>query len=49
MQRALESVGHEVIAAEGGRELVLETPAGFRTLDEMLPQGFGPADLNAVD
>ncbi|MEV4971288.1 cytidine deaminase [Streptomyces scopuliridis] len=30
----------------GGPELVLETPDGFRTLDEMLPQAFGPGHLN---
>ncbi|MEE1741882.1 cytidine deaminase [Streptomyces sp. BE147] len=29
----------------GGPELVLETPDGLRTLDEMLPQAFGPQHL----
>ncbi|MEU8705121.1 cytidine deaminase [Streptomyces sp. NPDC048565] len=29
----------------GGPELVLETPDGYRTLDEMLPQAFGPQHL----
>ncbi|WP_370414527.1 cytidine deaminase [Streptomyces fradiae] len=29
----------------GGAELVLETPAGFVTLAEMLPQAFGPDHL----
>ncbi|MET9481049.1 cytidine deaminase [Streptomyces sp. NPDC006638] len=29
----------------GGPELVLETPAGIRTLDAMLPQAFGPGHL----
>ncbi|MCM2412173.1 cytidine deaminase [Streptomyces sp. RKAG290] len=29
----------------GGPALVLETPDGFRTLDEMLPQPFGPGHL----
>ncbi|MER5613710.1 cytidine deaminase [Streptomyces sp. NPDC002215] len=29
----------------GGPELVLETPDGLRTLDEMLPQAFGPNHL----
>ncbi|WP_435974407.1 cytidine deaminase [Streptomyces sp. Qhu_M48] len=29
----------------GGPELVLETPAGFLTLAEMLPQAFGPDHL----
>jgi cytidine deaminase len=31
----------------GGPELVLETPDGLRTLDEMLPQAFGPEHLAA--
>jgi cytidine deaminase len=30
----------------GGPTLVLQTPAGLRTLDEMLPQAFGPQHLN---
>ncbi|WP_328719747.1 cytidine deaminase [Streptomyces sp. NBC_00247] len=29
----------------GGPDLVLETPDGLRTLDEMLPQAFGPQNL----
>ncbi|GGR73357.1 MULTISPECIES: cytidine deaminase [Streptomyces] len=29
----------------GGPELLLETPDGIRTLDEMLPQSFGPQHL----
>ncbi|MFF5564310.1 cytidine deaminase [Streptomyces sp. NPDC012623] len=29
----------------GGPELVLETPDGLRTLNEMLPQAFGPEHL----
>ncbi|MEV4968487.1 MULTISPECIES: cytidine deaminase [Streptomyces] len=29
----------------GGPELLLETPDGLRTLDEMLPQAFGPQNL----
>lgn len=29
----------------GGPELVLQTPDGLRTLDEMLPQAFGPGHL----
>ncbi|MCC2592321.1 cytidine deaminase [Tessaracoccus sp. OS52] len=29
----------------GGPELVMETPAGIRTLDEVLPQAFGPQNL----
>ncbi|MCQ4210443.1 cytidine deaminase [Streptomyces longispororuber] len=30
----------------GGRELLLETPGGVRTLAEMLPDAFGPEHLN---
>ncbi|MEV7421156.1 MULTISPECIES: cytidine deaminase [unclassified Streptomyces] len=30
----------------GGPELILETPDGLRTLNEMLPQAFGPGHLN---
>ncbi|CAM5482879.1 MULTISPECIES: cytidine deaminase [Streptomyces] len=29
----------------GGPDLLLETPDGLRTLDEMLPQSFGPQHL----
>lgn len=29
----------------GGPSLVMETPGGIRTLDEMLPQAFGPGHL----
>ncbi|CAL9304118.1 MULTISPECIES: cytidine deaminase [unclassified Streptomyces] len=29
----------------GGGELLLDTPDGVRTLDEMLPQAFGPKHL----
>ena len=29
----------------GGPDLILETPEGFRTLEEMLPQPFGPGHL----
>ena len=31
----------------GGPALLLETPAGILTLDQMLPQAFGPDDLTA--
>ncbi|QKW08790.1 cytidine deaminase [Streptomyces sp. NA04227] len=30
----------------GGPALLLETPAGIRSLDAMLPQAFGPEQLN---
>lgn len=39
----------QLLFEHGGHDLVLETPQGLRTLDEMLPQGFGPQDLAAVD
>lgn len=29
----------------GGPELVMETPEGIRTLDDVLPQAFGPHNL----
>ncbi|MFD4635072.1 cytidine deaminase [Streptomyces sp. NPDC058284] len=29
----------------GGAELILETPSGFRTLGDMLPDAFGPQHL----
>jgi cytidine deaminase len=29
----------------GGGELLVDTPDGIRTLDEMLPQAFGPQHL----
>lgn len=29
----------------GGTALLLDTPTGIRTLDALLPQAFGPADL----
>ena len=35
----------QLLNEHGGPALVLETPAGLRTLDEMLPQAFGPDDL----
>lgn len=35
----------ELLYEFGGPELVLETPDGLRTLDEMLPQAFGPSHL----
>ncbi len=35
----------QLLFEHGGRELVLQTPDGLRTMDEMLPQAFGPDDL----
>lgn len=36
----------QLLFEHGGKDLVLETPLGLRTLDEVLPQAFGPADLD---
>lgn len=38
----------QLLNEHGGPTLVLETPAGLRTLDEVLPQAFGPSDLDKV-
>ncbi len=35
----------QLLWEHGGRELLLETPSGVRTLGEMLPDAFGPDDL----
>ena len=35
----------QLLFEHGGHELVLQTPDGLRTMDEMLPQAFGPGDL----
>ena len=35
----------QLLFEHGGHELVLQTPDGLRTMDEMLPQAFGPDDL----
>ena len=32
----------------GGNELLVDTPAGVLPMSEVLPQAFGPADLNHV-
>ena len=37
----------QLLFEHGGAGLVLETPAGILTLDQMLPQAFGPDDLTA--
>lgn len=35
----------QLLWEHGGRELLLETPSGVKTLGEMLPDAFGPDDL----
>lgn len=32
----------------GGADMLIETPRGILRFDEVLPQAFGPADLDAV-
>ena len=38
----------QLLYEHGGTELVLMTPEGERTMDEVLPQAFGPDDLRHV-
>ena len=38
----------QLLYEHGGRSLVLLTPEGERTMDEVLPQAFGPEDLRHV-
>lgn len=38
----------QLLFEHGGRGLLMETPAGILTLADMLPQAFGPDDLDAV-
>ena len=38
----------QLLYEHGGRELVLLTPEGERTMAEVLPQAFGPDDLTHV-
>ena len=35
----------QLISEHAGRDLVILTPEGRRSMDEVLPQAFGPADL----
>lgn len=39
----------QLLAEHGGQELLLLTVAGVRPMREVLPDAFGPADLDAVD
>jgi len=38
----------QLLFEHGGHELVLMTPLGERTMDQVLPQAFGPDDLRHV-
>ncbi len=38
----------QLLFEHGGNELVLLTPEGERTMDQVLPQAFGPDDLRHV-
>ena len=38
----------QLLFEHGGNELVLMTPLGERTMDQVLPQAFGPEDLRHV-
>jgi len=38
----------QLLFEHGGNELVLMTPLGERTMDQVLPQAFGPDDLRHV-
>jgi cytidine deaminase len=35
----------QLLFEHGGADLLLDTPAGVLTMDQVLPQAFGPADL----
>ena len=38
----------QLLFEHGGRGLLMETPAGVLTLADMLPQAFGPDDLDSI-
>lgn len=38
----------QLLWEHGGAALLVDTPAGVLTMDEVLPQAFGPADLEHV-
>ncbi|MBB1514064.1 cytidine deaminase [Tessaracoccus sp. MC1627] len=38
----------QLLFEHGGRGLLMETPAGVLTLADLLPQAFGPDDLDAI-
>ena len=39
----------QLLSEHGGPALLLETPQGLRTLDQMLPQAFSVEELDAVE
>lgn len=39
----------QLLYEHGGPQLLLMTPEGIRTMAEVLPQAFGPADLERAD
>lgn len=38
----------QLLFEHGGRGMQIRTPLGLRTMDDVLPQGFGPDDLDHV-
>lgn len=36
----------QLLFEHGGAELLVDTPAGIQSMDEVLPQAFGPHDLH---
>ena len=38
----------QLLAEHGADELVVQTPEGLKSFEEVLPQAFGPRDLDAV-
>ncbi|MEE2034153.1 cytidine deaminase [Rhodococcus chondri] len=38
----------QLLLEHGGRELLVDAPGGPRTMGELLPDAFGPGDLDAV-
>jgi len=39
----------QLLWEHGGAQLVVETPKGFHMMDEVLPQAFGPSDLDQYE
>lgn len=37
----------QLLFEHGGKQLLLQMPQGIKTMDQVLPQGFGPDDLAA--